>query len=102
MQFAATNHKVIYWQQDSTTESHLVTVDDLIQYLEGFKEENSLMSLRNGIECAQSNVLSADLLRFEEISVWGIKSSRKIKGVEGKEGKIKEEEVLNIGKTVHT
>lgn len=34
--------------------------------------------------------------------MWGIKSSWKIKGVEGKEGEIKEEEVLNIGKTVHT
>lgn len=57
------------------------------------------MSLRNGIQSAQSNVLSADLPRCEETSVCGIKSPWKIKGVEGKEGREGEEDVLNTGNT---
>lgn len=53
MQLAASSyHKVICWQQDNTTESYLVTTDHLIQYLGGFEEEISLMSLRNGIQGA--------------------------------------------------
>lgn len=88
MQLAASSyHKVICWQQDTPTEYYLVTADYLIKYLGGFEEEVSLMSLRNGIQSAQFNALSADLPRFEETSVCGIKSSWKIKGVEGKEGR---------------
>lgn len=50
------------------------------------------MSLRSGIQGAESNVLSADLPRFEETSVCGIKSSWKIKvGGGGREGRQGEE-----------
>ena len=102
LQQALTINKVICWQQDTTTEYYLVTADHLIKYLGGFEEEVSLMSLRNGIQGAQSNVLSADLPRFEETSVCGIKSSWKIKEVEGKEDRRREEELLTIGNTVTT
>lgn len=101
LQQALTINKVICWQQDTTTEYYLVTADHLIKYLGGF-EEVSLMFLRNGMQGAQSNVLSADLPRFEETSACGIKSSWKIKGVEGKEDRRREGELLTIGNTLTT
>lgn len=86
MHFAASSyHKVIYWQQNNMTEYYLVTTDHLVQYLgEGGREGgggggDQLYVPRNGTQGVQLNMLRADLPRFEENSVWGIKSSWKIK-----------------------